>query len=78
MESSLININPKQFQLLVTFLMNDQPFKCPYCGARCLEIANFYHTNAKTLIDECLNIECGFICYEQEEEYSFKVWKVIY
>ena len=37
-----------------------------------------YNADAKTLIDECLNIECGFICYEQEEEYSFKVWKVIY
>ncbi len=57
------------------FLMNDQPFTCPYCGARCLEIGNFYHTNAKALIEECMNTECGFICYEEENEYYLKLWR---
>lgn len=53
---------------LEIFLMNDQPFTCPHCGARCNEIASFYHTNAKLLIDQCLNKDCGFICGEEEDE----------
>ena len=36
---------------LEIFLMNDQPFNCPHCGARCEEIANFYHTNAKSFME---------------------------
>ena len=53
---------------LEIFLMNDQPFNCPYCCSRCNEIGNFYHTNAKLLIEQCLNSDCGFICGEEEEE----------
>lgn len=48
--------------------MNDQPFTCPHCGTRCIEIASFYHTNAKLFINECLNKSCGFICGEEEDE----------
>lgn len=48
--------------------MNDQPFTCPYCGSRSLEIANFYHTNSKLLIEECLNEDCSFIFGEVEDE----------
>ena len=66
------------FKPLDFFLMNDQPFTCPHCGARCEDVTNFYHTNAKVLIEKCLNQDCGFICYEQEDEYSLKLWKVIF
>ena len=48
--------------------MNDQPFTCPHCGTRCDEIGNFCHTNAKLLINKCLNKDCGFICGEEEDE----------
>ena len=58
----------KEFQGLEIFLMNDQPFTCPYCGSRCTEIANFYHNNSKLLIEECLNEACNFICREEEDE----------
>jgi hypothetical protein len=56
------------FTPLQIFLMNDQPFTCPYCGTRCLEIAGFYHTDAKLAIQQCLNDSCGFICAEAEDE----------
>jgi hypothetical protein len=58
-----LEINP-----LEIFLMNDLPFTCPFCGTRCNEIGNFYHTNAKLLIEQCLNKDCGFICGEEEDE----------
>ena len=48
---------------LQIFLMNDQPFTCPYCGSRCMEISSFYHTIAKLLINQCLNKNCGFILW---------------
>jgi len=53
---------------LEIFLMNEQPFTCPYCGIRCLEIGNFYHTNTNLLINQCLNKDCGFICGEEKDE----------
>jgi len=55
-------------QPLEIFLMNDQPFTCPHCGARCEEIADFYHTKAKSSVQKCLNDECGFICFQEEDE----------
>lgn len=61
-------MNATYFKALQIFLMNDQPFTCPYCGARCLEIANFYHTNANLFIQQCLDETCGFICGEEEDE----------
>lgn len=64
-----MDIKPKIGQLEI-FLMNDQPFTCPLCGTRCFEIASFYHTNTKLLINECLNDGCGFICGEEEDEKS--------
>jgi hypothetical protein len=68
--SSTLNFMQKlnKFQKLEIFLMNDQPFTCPYCGSRCTEIANFYHTNSKLLIVGCLNEDCGFVCGEEEDE----------
>jgi hypothetical protein len=67
----------KLFEPLQTFLMNDQPFTCPHCGSRCEEIGNFYHTNAKVVVEKCLNNECGFICFEEENEYYLKLWGLI-
>jgi hypothetical protein len=52
------------FKPLETFLMNDQPFTCPYCGARCEEIASFYHTNAKSLIEKCTVLKIGTVEHE--------------
>jgi hypothetical protein len=51
---------------LEIFFMNDQPFTCPYCGTRCELIASFYHTNAKIIIQKCLNRKCNFVCGEEE------------
>ena len=67
-EERSINMGRRIFELPEIFLMNDQPFICPQCGTRCEEIASFYHTNAKTLIEKCLNKDCGFICCEEEGE----------
>lgn len=61
---------------LETFLMNDQPFTCPICGCRCEELASFYHTNAKCFIQRCLNANCHYTCYEEEDKYYLKLWRV--
>jgi hypothetical protein len=71
------NRNPDYFKPLEAFLMNDQPFICPHCGSRTEQLANFYHTKAKCAIEKCLNNECNFICYEEEDEYFLKLWGVI-
>jgi transcription elongation factor Elf1 len=65
----------KLFKPLETFLMNDQPFTCPQCGSRCLEIARFDHTNSKRFIQQCLNNNCMFVCFEEEDEYYLKLWE---
>jgi hypothetical protein len=62
---------------LQRFLMNDQPITCPHCGARCEEIASFGHTNYQYYVQQCLDDRCGFICSEEEDEYSLKLWKII-
>ncbi len=54
--------------MIEIFLMNDQPFTFPHCGARCEEIAGFYHTNAKCFVEKCLNEDCGFICFQEGDE----------
>jgi hypothetical protein len=59
---------------LQRFLMNDQPFTCPHCGVRGEELATFYHTNARLLIQQCLNDQCGFICSEEEDDYWLTLW----
>ena len=66
-----------QFGTLETFLMNDQPFTCPKCGSRFEELSSFFHTNAKKGIQVCLNEECKFTCYEEEDKYYLKLWEVI-
>ena len=54
--------------MIEIFLMNDQPTVCGYCGARCEELTNFMHTNAQALLMRCLNPECLFIFFEEEDE----------
>lgn len=51
------------------FIMNDQPFTCPYCGNRCEQLSSFIHTNFKAILEKCMNENCGTVCYEQEDEY---------
>lgn len=60
---------------LEIFFMNDQPFTCPNCGGRCIEIGDFYHTNARMLINQCLNDACRFICAEVEIEEFLNTFK---
>jgi hypothetical protein len=72
-----MKIQETQFKELQIFLMNDQPFTCPMCGARCNELANFIHTKARLMIQECMNSVCGFRCIEQENEYCLKLWGII-
>ncbi len=67
----------ESFKPLEIYLMNDQPFTCPHCGSRCEVIGNFYHTNAKQFLQHCLNIKCGFVCIEEEDEYFLRLWKII-
>ena len=69
-------MNQPLSQPLEIFLMNDQPFTCPHCGARCEELANFYHTNAKSFVEKCLNEDCGFICFQEEDEEFITLWKI--
>ena len=68
-------IKQSEINPLEIFLMNDQPFTCPYCGTRCFEIGDFYHTNAKLFIQQCLNKNCGFICGVEEDEEFIKLWE---
>ena len=58
-----------EIQPLEIFLMNDQPFTCPHCGARCETLGDFYHTNSKRFVQKCLDDLCAFICYEEEDEF---------
>ena len=62
---------------LPIFLMNDQPTTCGICGSRCEDLGSFYHTNAKCLVMKCLNTDCLFTFFEEEDEYFLKLWKVI-
>jgi hypothetical protein len=63
--------------MIEIFLMNDQPTVCGYCGARCEELANFMHTNAQALLMRCLNPECLFIFFEEEDEEFLTLWNNI-
>jgi len=60
-------LSTKSIQPLEIFLMNDQPFTCPHCGARCETLADFYHTKARGFIKRCLNDICAFVCFEEKE-----------
>jgi hypothetical protein len=52
---------------LEIFLMNDQPFVCPTCGSRTEQLASFYHTEAKSQIEQCLNESCKLIYAVSDE-----------
>lgn len=60
--------------MLEIFLMNDQPTVCSICGARCEDLADFMHTNANALLMQCLNPECLFIFFEEEDEEFLTLW----
>ena len=53
---------------LDTFLSNDQPVTCPYCGKRSNWLADFSHTNSKTSIHECINHETEYLFIVEHEE----------
>lgn len=59
------------------FIMNEQPFTCPYCGSKCEQLGSFHHTNFKAIVEKCMNLNCGIVCYEQEDEYFLNLWEVI-
>jgi hypothetical protein len=47
-------------------LMNDQPTTCPICGTRTEIYGDFYHTNLRMQINECLNFQCKHVFLEVE------------
>jgi len=48
------------------YLITDQPTTCPICGARTDIAGNFYHTNLRLFVNECLNINCKHVFLEVE------------
>jgi len=52
----------------VFHLMHDQPTTCPICGARTDWIGDFYHTNRKMIVHECLANECKYRFLEVDDE----------
>lgn len=52
------------------YLTNDQTTTCKCCGARTNWLANFSHTNAKIIIHECLDENCGFLFYEEDDNFN--------
>jgi hypothetical protein len=56
------------------FIMNNQPFTCSFCGSRCEQIGSFLHTNIKSIVEKCMNLNCSAVCYEQEDEEFLKLW----
>ena len=53
-------------------LMADQPTTCPICGVRTDIIADFYYTNLKLFVNECLNVRCKHVFLEVEPESPWK------
>ncbi len=49
------------------YLITDQPTTCPTCGTRTDIISNFYHTNLRLFVNECLNINCKHVFLEVED-----------
>jgi predicted Zn-ribbon and HTH transcriptional regulator len=52
------------------YLMSEQPTTCKLCGARTNWLADFSHTNAKLIIHECRNKNCGFLFYEEDDNFN--------
>jgi len=59
------------------FFMIDQPSTCPYCGARCEVLGDFYHTKEKRLVMKCLDGNCAFIFFEDEDAEMLTLWGMI-
>ena len=51
---------------MLYYLIMYQPTNCPICGCRTDLTSNFYHTNLKLQINECLNIQCKHVFLEVE------------
>ena len=65
------NLSPE----IPTFLMNDQPTVCSICGARCDNLADFMYTNGHMQLIRCLNPDCSFIFFEEEDEEFLRLWE---
>ena len=50
------------------YYITEQPTTCPVCGVRTDLLADFYHTNLKMLVSECLNIKCKHVLLEIEPD----------
>lgn len=55
---------------MVLYLINDEPYTCPTCGARTMRLGSFFHTNAKYEVEECPNHFCieGVLMFCEDEE----------
>ena len=62
-----------QFNPGTLYLIHDQPTTCAICGTRCEFLADFWHTNAKWFIMQCLNNDCEFIFLSGEGEEDLKL-----
>lgn len=64
----MIDIQKNASIVTMFYLMGDQPTTCPKCGARTDMLSNFLHTNARMLIEECLDPSCGYVFFVQEDD----------
>ena len=57
---------------MVLYLINDQPYTCPTCGARTVRVGSFFHTNAKYEVEECRNQFCKevVLMFCEDEEFD--------
>ena len=52
------------------YLSNEQPTACKVCGSRTNWLADFSHTNTKLVVHECRDVKCGFIFYEEDDNFN--------
>ena len=52
------------------YLTNDQPTTCKLCGTRTNWLADFSHTKAKLIVHECSDEKCGFLFYEEDDNFN--------
>lgn len=49
------------------YLITDQPTTSPICGASTDIISGFYHTSAKLHINQCMDSQCKYVFFEEDE-----------
>ncbi|MCU0320988.1 MAG: hypothetical protein MUE72_01155 [Chitinophagaceae bacterium] len=54
----------------IIYLSHDQPTTCKICGTRTNWLADFSHTKAKLIVHECLDKKCGFLFYEEDDNFN--------